>query len=1160
MFGGVEMALQFILGRAGTGKTTRVMDLLEERIHDGANCILLVPDQMTLQAETVFFERERVAGLLETQIFSFSRLAWRVLQESGGLARTFLADSGLEMIIRKILIEKQGDLRLFGRTASKKGFIKELEQVFKEMKQCCIEPENLRGFEGQGNIDLDHKMADISLLLDAYENVLRGKYLETEDYLRLLVDAIKSSSFLKESEIFIDGFYEFSPQEYAVLGELVGVCRKVTIALTVDRAYQIGELHEYRLFQMTGTTYAKLKELAIDRCDVLPDIILEDSKRFQQEELAYLERTWSTLSNDTFDGEVNHFAIDEASNRRAEMDGIARRIRQLAADGYRYRDMAVLIRNIDTYETILRASFEANDVPYFLDVKRTMANHPMVEFIRSSLDIIRTNWQYETVFQAIRTEFFFPLDVRSNVYRGKVDVFENYVLENGIYNKRRWMDKKPWVYRKIRGLDLNQGVQTDEEKEVETVVNEVKEQIKRPLVRLEKGLKGAKTGLDLAGVLYQFIVDARVDERLDLWRKNAEDAGELELAREHEQAWKSVIGLLDEFVEVMGDDEVTLDVFFDVVNTGLDALDFSLLPPSLDQLVVTDMENSRLLNRKVIFAAGINDGVLPMRKQDSGILSDEDRERLNQSGFAVRPSGKQMLSSEEFLAYRLFTLASDKLFISFPNADENGKELSESSYIRRLEAGFPKLVRGLYLSDPSLLADEEQAMYISAPKASIGYLTAQLQMKKKGYVMSPVWWDAYTFFLSNGEWKGKASRILESLFYQNKAQNISGEAATALFGEDIHASVSRMERFYSCHFQHFAQHGLKLEERAHFKLQSVDIGEIFHGAMEWISAELRQRDLEWGNLSVEQCMEMAGLAMEYLAPKLQHEILLSTKRLEYIRYKLLNIIIRATRVLNEQAKISQFKPVGLEVDFGLKGEIPPLTLPLNGGRELVLQGRIDRIDEAEKDARTFLRIIDYKSSAHDLPMTEVYYGLALQMLTYLDIVVENSAKLIGKTAEPAGVLYFHMHNPLVNAEKEMTDVELEKELLKSFRMKGLVLDDVLAVSLMDAELEAGKASTVIPTGLKKDGNFSAHSATATKAEFDTMRQYVRQQYVKAGNKIIEGEVAINPYKLKDRTPCQLCPFRSVCQFDASLASNQYRKFESQNRADVLMKMREEGQE
>ncbi|EAH0810604.1 helicase-exonuclease AddAB subunit AddB, partial [Listeria monocytogenes] len=499
-----------------------------------------------------------------------------------------------------------------------------------------------------------------------------------------------------------------------------------------------------------------------------------------------------------------------------------------------------------------------------------------------------------------------------------------------------------------------------------------------------------------------------------------------------------------------------------------------------------------------------------------------------------------------------------KLFLSYPAADEEGKVLSESNYLRKIKGQFNELNESVYLTDPSLLSDAEQSSYIRSKQATLGLLTSQLQMYKRGYTLSSVWWDAYNSYFENEKESIMAKQVLSSLYYENKTKPLQETTAKNLFGETIHASVSRMEKFFSCEFQHYAQYGLKLEERGHFQLQAVDMGEIFHGAMEWISAELKRNNLDWGNLTEEECKQMAKLAMTFLAPKIQHEILLSSKRMEYIQYKLLQIITRATTVLNEQAKSSAFRPVGLEVDFGLKGDIPPLKIPLQSDSELLLQGRIDRIDMAEQDDRTFLRIIDYKSSSHDLALTEVYYGLALQMLTYLDIVVTNAQKMIGKTAEPAGVLYFHMHNQYVQAEKELSDEAIAKELQKSSKMKGLILSDPVAVSLMDTTLEKGKASTIIPAEIKQNGELSARSRTATRAEFDKMRQFVRHKYQEAGNKILDGAVSINPYKLKERTPCQFCSFRSFCGFDPSLTSNQYRHLANEKAETILTKMDIEG--
>lgn len=494
--------------------------------------------------------------------------------------------------------------------------------------------------------------------------------------------------------------------------------------------------------------------------------------------------------------------------------------------------------------------------------------------------------------------------------------------------------------------------------------------------------------------MFAFLEHVEAAQHIEVWREKAEREGLIELAREHEQAWNAVIALLDEFVEVLGDEELTRTDFLEIIQTGLEAMEFSLLPPALDQLIVTDMEHARLLEAKAVFAVGLNDGVLPRKLSDKGILSDEDRQILQEQGLELRPTNLKALRYEEFIAYRVFTSAKEALYLSYPAADGEGKLLAPSNYIRKIQATFKELTEEVYLTDPSLLSSKEQKGYIATRRETLGLLTSVLGMYKRGYSVDALWWRVYNYFVEQND--PAAKRILSSLDYQNKTKLLTKETASGLFGEQIHASVSRMEKFFSCEFQHFARYGLKLEERATYQLEAVDIGEVFHGAMEWISAELKNRGSEWGSLSSEECLLLAEQAMNYLAPKLQHEILLSTKRMEYIKYKLFNIIARATAVLNEQAKVSAFRPIGLEVDFGRSSKIPAMQIPLKEGRELLLQGRIDRIDEAQENGQSFLRIIDYKSSAHDLKLPEVYYGIALQMLTYLDVVVTNAAKLVGK--------------------------------------------------------------------------------------------------------------------------------------------------------------------
>ena len=393
-------------------------------------------------------------------------------------------------------------------------------------------------------------------------------------------------------------------------------------------------------------------------------------------------------------------------------------------------------------------------------------------------------------------------------------------------------------------------------------------------------------------------------------------------------------------------------------------------------------------------------------------------------------------------------------------------------------------------------------------------------------------------------------KVLSSLNYENRTLQLGEDVSKELYGDHIQASVSRMELFHSCPFSHFAQHGLRLRERQVYRLEAPDIGDLFHAALKFIAETVMTQKLSWTDMTREQCEILAKEAVEMLAPKLQNEILLSSNRHHYIKRKLEQIISRASYVISEHAKSSGFSPVGLELGFGPKGELPSLAFPLKNGAKMELVGRIDRVDKAQDANGTFLRVIDYKSSSKDLNVSEVYYGIALQMLTYLDIIIAHSSSLIGTKADPAGVLYFHVHNPIVSTSKMLTLEDIEQELYKKFKMNGLLLGEENVIKLMDKTIETGDSS-IISAGFKKDGTLSKRSKVASKQEFDYLRRYVRKMYRNTGNKITEGNVEIAPYKMKEKTPCTFCAYKSVCQFDESLETNDYRLFTPKPKEDMI---------
>ncbi len=1162
------MSLRMIIGRSGTGKTTMFLGEIRDKLienPEGTPIIYIVPEQMTFLTEYRLATESGIGGMIRAQVFSFSRLAWRILQETGGISRMHLSSVGMDMLIRKIIDEQKENLRIYQRAADKNGFVKQLEQIITEFKRYCLNPSDLMQETVQTETDnaaskaLQDKLRDLEIIYTKFEDEIFGKYIDSEDYFRLLAEKISASTYLKEAEIYIDGFYSFTPQEYRVMVELMNHCQRVSIAMTADRLSFDSAPDELDLFRASSETCYNLYDIARDAgVEIEQTIFLKESKKWNHPSLQHLEEMFDARPAVAFTGE-SAIQISQAVNRRTEIEGIAREIRDVVRiSGYRYRDIALLIRNGETYHEIIEPVFDDYQIPYFIDQKRTMLNHPLIELIRSSLEVINSYWRYEPVFRAIKTELLYPLQENPLKMRERMDKLENFCLAYGI-NGSKWTKRDRWVYRRLRGLELTGNVQTDSEKKMEQELNELKLMVSAPILRLSRRLKKADTGRKLCEAVYLFLEELDIPEKLEKWKVAAEEKGNLVRMREHEQVWNAVVELLDQYVEILGEEQVTLKSFAAILEAGFESLHFSLIPPALDQVLVGDLEKSRLNDIKMVFVVGVNEGVLPAKISDEGILADEDRELLLAAGIHVAPSGRIRLLDENFLAYKAFTAPTERLYVSYPLANDEGKALIPSSYIKRLKDMFPDTSEVHYVTDPSEVDEAEQVSFVSNFTATLSYLNAQLQWKKRNYPISNLWWDVYNYYLKSS-WKDKAVKVFSSLYYSNETVQLSKEVAEELYGDTIQASVSRMELYNGCAFSHFAQHGLKLRDRQIFRLDAPDIGELFHAALKQIAERVNEQNMSWAELTRKQCEDLSKDAVRALAPKLQNEILLSSERHHYIQRKLEQIITRASLVLSEHAKVSGFSPIGLELGFGSNGKLPPLTFSLKNGKRMELAGRIDRVDKAKaEDDSVFLRVIDYKSSERDVNLTEVYYGLALQMLTYLDIVMTHSNELVEMKASPAGVLYFHVHNPFINTKKMLTIDEIENEMMKQFKMNGLMLSDQRVIHLMDQTLESGD-SQIVAAGIKKDGNLSKKSKVASLEEFDNLRNHVRGLYQKTGNAIINGQVDIAPYKLKDKIPCTFCSFKSVCQFDETIESNHFRMLTPHSKEEVLQLIREESKE
>ncbi|MFS0782941.1 helicase-exonuclease AddAB subunit AddB [Bacillus sp. 1P06AnD] len=1165
------MPLQFVLGRSGSGKTTWMLDDIRQKLHnqpDRHPILYLVPDQMTFISEYNLAGTPGLNGMIAAQVFSFRRLALRVLQETGGMSRLHLSSVGTSMMIAKIIEEKKDELKLFQRSASKTGFIQSMEQMLIELKRYCVSPEDMGGIleeriAKESDQSLRDKWHDLHIIYTEFDKALIGKYLDSEDYLTLLAAKIPKSSYLQDAEIYIDGFYSLTPQELMVVNELMKHCKKVTVALTMDQAFRQGPPSDFYLFAMSARLYDQLYKSASQlQVEIEQDRIMQKIVRFEKSPaLGHLEHHFNRRPAVEFPGEAN-IVVGMAANRRAEIDGIAREmIHQVRDQHFRWKDIAILVRNGHQYHDLIKTTFQEYKIPVFIDSKETMLHHPLVELIRSSLETIMTHWRYEPVFRAIKTDLLYPLDSNQREMRLQVDQLENYVLSRGIKGDR-WTNKERWSYRRFRGLELEERGQTDQEKSMEDMLNELKDLFAQPLHTLSKRCKRAKAGLEYAQAVYQFLEDIHIPEKLEKLERAAEEEGNLLLLQQHSQAWKSVVDLLDQFVETMGSVTMNLKQFISVLDSGLQAMNFSQVPPAIDQVVVANMDLSRLTDVQIAFVIGMNEGVLPMKVSEEGILSDQDRHALTKAGVELAPDSMTRLLDEEFTAYRAFTTPSHALFVTYPLGDEEGAALLPSPYIKRIKEVVPSMKEISFQNEPGAEGEELQLKYMPNEDVALSNLAAVLQMKKRGYKVEASWYSLYNQLLESETHREAAKKVLSSLFYENKVVRLSEHTSKQLYGNRMKASVSRMEKYNSCAFSHFASHGLHLQERKVFRLEAPDIGEMFHGAIKIISDDLLEKKRSWATLTKEECRKYASGAVEQLAPKLQNQILLSTNRHHFIKRKLENVISRASMVLSEQARHSGFEPVKLELGFGFGTEdsLPPLSFTLANGSEMELVGRIDRVDKAEINHQTYLRIIDYKSSSKDVNLDEVYYGLALQMLTYLDVIIAHAQRLIGTTAHPAGMLYFHMHNPIIKATEMLGSDVIEEKIFEEFKMKGLLLNDQDVLNMMDHDLIKGErsASKVISVAYKTGGLFKSGAPIASEQELQMLRGHIHQIYQQSGNEIMEGNTTINPYKLKDRIPCTFCPYKSVCMFDSALKENQYRNLQPKKHDEIMQSIIEKG--
>ncbi|MCG8403525.1 MAG: exodeoxyribonuclease V subunit gamma, partial [Firmicutes bacterium] len=837
--------------------------------------------------------------------------------------------------------------------------------------------------------------------------------------------------------------------------------------------------------------------------------------------------------------------VAAAADRRSEVEGMAREINRLCRDhGYRWRDIVVLLRDVDLYAGLIEAVFSDHGIPFFLDHKRTVLHHPMVELVRAALETVDKGWPFDAVFRYLKTDLV-------PVSREEVDRLENYVLAHGIRG-RRWTDGRLWEYRRRLALEEDAEVSETEQREL-AELNSVRTRAVAALAALQSRLSAASRVAEYAGALYALLEELAVPAQLERWSRAAVGQERLEAAGEHAQVWEDVVLLLDEMAEALGDEQMTLQQFARVLEAGFASIRLGLIPPGLDQVVVGSLDRSRSPEVKAAFIPGVNEGVLPARVFQQGVFSETEREHLQNAGLRLASGVRRRAFDEQYIVYLALTRAAQRLVLSYPLGDGEGRALKPSPLIRRVRDMFAGPEESFWAREPGTRGVDDLE-FITGSGRCLTYLAGRLRGAFAGREIDPLWWDVYNWF-AGGDTGGLFKPMVESPFHDNSEGRLPGPISGRLYGKPFRTSVSGLEKYYSCAYAHFLAYGLRLKERDVFRLEAPDMGRFFHAALKIFAQRLARRGIDWGGLGPDQCRGLAGEVVDELAPRLQSEILLSSARHRYLTGKLKRVVQRSALVLSEHARRGSFRPVGLELAFGMEGGLAGVTFALPGGEEMILRGCIDRVDAANAGAGTFyLRVIDYKSAATAINLSDVRHGLNLQLLAYLEVALRYARELAGGEGLPGAVLYFRVDDPLVKTGGErVEDEEIQRLLLRELRMKGLVLADPELVSKLDHKVGGG--SDLVPVGIKRDNTFTASSSVVDRHDFDLLLKLLEHKITGAGRDILSGVKEINPYRKGTYRACRFCLYRAVCRFDLLLPGNAYRVFKPEKDAEVLKRIR-----
>jgi ATP-dependent helicase/nuclease subunit B len=1137
------MAVQFILGRSGTGKTSYCIKAIVDALVEGADSqqlILLVPEQATYQAERAILSDKRVGGYHRLCVLSFARLQF--LLSGKNTAKPAVTRIGQQMIIQRILRDNKSKLKVFGSSAGFPGLGRQMAETVAELHQYAKRPEDIEQLLVQLQKDGRNslaalKFADIGLVLGEYLKFIEGRFIDPDIQLTCSCRAVATAVLTKGAKLWVDGFAGFTTSELAILTELLKAAADAQIALCLDPSNidlanpNTAKLEAVSIFSPTERTYAELVErIKKNKLRLAKPIILKDGVRFSHcRELAHIERDIFKLEPLKIPA-ASSVRIISAPNARAEVQFVAREIlRLLKEKDYRYRDIAVIASDINRYEHYIRACFEDYGIPFFIDKRKSLNQHPAIGLICSALQVALNGFSHSDIFSFLKTDL-------APIERCEIDLLENYCLAFGVAGGD-WTSGQEWHFA---GQDNEH---FDEER-----VNRIRKKTSGPLLELRDKLcpvdSPARTmsAEEFTKAIFDFTDRLGVLETIGGW---------VEEADEHRQFYDKLLDIFDEFAEVFGGQEETAGDYLAIISSAISQMTLAFIPPTLDQVLVGSIERSRHPDLKAVFLIGATQREFPVPVSFESILTDEDRIAAESADFALAATTGQKLAERQYLAYIAFTRPKELLCVTYPATDEGGSATTRSQFIDNLVTLFENLkeesIAGYKNDVEQVHSKSELADLLCSQLGKDAFLAEAGEREQLGELLGDI--------ASDEELAELGSEALSAINYDNGAQ-LEVDIVEKLFGgqgeRQVKSSATRLSTFAACPYQYFARYILELEGREEFKFEPLDVGIFYHRVLDALLKRLNSVKKDFATVADE---ELLRLLREQIAKFVVEDPFISnflrrSAHNAFIIHCAGEVLEDCVRAIAEMVRAGSFRPCRSEVSFGeVKGSVVNIgeyKIKLPNGRVIALDGKIDRLDIAEAGGEKTAIVFDYKRRAKSFNWSEFYHGLDMQLPIYI-LAVCNATH--SKNINAIGAFYMPVEVP---PQKSSLDELSEKTDGFYHKAYGLFNGEFFQ------QLDNANSNIFYNFFVTKDGSqygYENASGALRPSDFQKVLKFTEKKIIQLSEEILSGGIEVKPYRLNQKSPCSYCKYKPVCRFDWQI--NEYNFLESLGKSGVLEKMARE---